>query len=113
MSQKYQVIVKASEQGVAVCLAEGPCRGELVGYAEQAQLRDATVLDDGRVVGYMTALWGMTMVKDDLDELSTLSLSLLGAFRSRTLRQIPEARMRYRTLQVQAIRGGWTMRAEA
>ncbi|MCP3017447.1 hypothetical protein [Cupriavidus basilensis] len=113
MSQKYQVIVQASEQGVQVCMAEGPCRGALVGYAEQAQLKDATVLSDGRVVGHMVAMWGLELINENLDELSTLSLSLRGAFRLGRLRVTPEKQVRYRSLLVESTPSGCTMRAEA
>ena len=113
MSQKYQVIVQASEQGVQVCMAEGPCSGALVGYAEQAQLKDATVLSDGRVVGHMMAMWGLELINENLDVLSTLSLfSLRGAFRLGRRWANPEKQVRYRSLLVESTPSGCTMRAE-
>lgn len=77
----YQVSIQASAQGVAVCMEEGPLVGCLIGFAEQAQLRDAVVHPDGKLVGRCVALWGFTLVRDDLDVVTTLSLSINGRFR--------------------------------
>lgn len=105
----YQVSIQASAQGVAVCMEEGPLTGCLIGFAEQAQLRDAVVRPDGRLVGRCSALWGFTLVRDDLDVRTTLSLSINGHFRLGRMTDVawvkPDAT--FRSVHAIATSSGW------
>ncbi|WP_454735428.1 hypothetical protein [Cupriavidus necator] len=89
-------------------MEEGPLAGCLIGFAEQAQLRDAVFYPDGKWVGRCSALWGFEFVRDDLDVLTTLSLSINGSFRLGRLRHEPElqAGERFRTAHAEAHAGG-------